>query len=426
MVDGDAGAGMPSARFSGWRMVVIFGVIAFVGLNLRSVILAVPPVLPQIQHDLGLSYTATGLLTSLPVLLMGGAAWLAGMLIAWRGGRFTVALGLALLASGSLLRAAVPGVVPLYLCTVALSLGIALAQTTIPVLARQWFPRQIGLVAALYTDGLIVGETLGASLTVPVVLGLLGPYAWADSFIFWSVPVVVALALWLWLAPPAPPMARRDGGAARATPPRGARVGGWHLGLVLGAGSLVYFGMNTWIAPYNLAQGAAAATPLSLTVLNAAQLPVSLAMTLVAQRLAGRRWPFVAAGVVSLVATAGWVWTPVALQPIWAALLGGSAACVFVLAIALPALLADAHEVARLTGITLTISYSFAFLGPLVGGALWDLGQQAPLAFVPVGAAAVVLIVLGALLPPRARFGILAEAMEGVAAPDGPLSARAR
>ena len=51
-----------------------------VGFNLRSVILAVPPILPLIQHDLGLSYAATGLLTALPVLALAGVALPSGLL----------------------------------------------------------------------------------------------------------------------------------------------------------------------------------------------------------------------------------------------------------------------------------------------------------------------------------------------------------
>ncbi|HEX6122226.1 MAG TPA: MFS transporter, partial [Ktedonobacterales bacterium] len=341
------GAARLDRRLRGWRGALVCGAIIFVGFNLRSVILAVPPILPLIQHDLGLSYTEAGLLTSLPVLLMGGAAWAAGWLIGRLGGRSVVALGLALLASGGLLRAAVPQLVPLYLFTIVLSLGIALAQTSVPVLARQWFPRQIGLVSALFTDGLIIGESVGASATVPLVLGALGPDAWAGSFIFWSLPVVVGLLCWLVLTPRAQPRrvpapTSRQAASPAKSPATGAapvrgRVSAWHLGLLLGAGSLVYFGMNAWIPDYNLALGEASATPLALGVLNAAQLPISLAMTFVAQRLAGRRWPFITAGVLALAGVLGWVIGPVALQPLWAIFFGGSAAAVFVLGFALPA-----------------------------------------------------------------------------------------
>lgn len=397
------------------RIIIICLLFVFLGINLRSVILAVPPILPLIKQDLGLSYTLTGLLTSLPVLVMGAAAWPAGFLAGRMGARVTVALGLALLALGALLRAVWVAAFPLYLFTAVLSLGIALAQTAIPVLARQWFPTRIGLVSALFSDGLIVGEAIAAGITVPVILHALGSDAWAGTFVVWSIPVGVALILWLALAPPAPATVARptkthapaSAAASPASPPR-RRVKSWHLGVLLGAGSLIFFGMNGWIANYNQAQHHAALTSAALAILNAAQIPVSLAMTPFAQQLAGRRWPFVAAGCVCLVAIAGWVLTPAAIEPLWAALLGGSSAFVFVLGIALPPLLASREQVARLTGITLTISYGVAFFGPLIGGALWDLLGLPALAFLPVALAGCALVILGALLPPRSHFGMLA------------------
>lgn len=404
------------------RTAVVLALFTLVGINLRSVILAVPPVLPQIKHDLGLSYTATGLLTSLPVLMMAAAAWPSGALAGRAGAKRSVGLGLALLAVGGLLRAVWPTTVPLFLFTVLLSLGIAIAQTAMPVLARQWFPARIGFVSALYSDGLILGEAIAAGVTKPFILGPLGADAWVATFVVWSLPVFVTLALWLALAPPAPPtttarggirlggMFRRSGAAssAKADGKEGrSRVSALHLGILIGAVSLVFFGMNGWIATYNQALGRQAETALALAVLNAAQLPVSLAMTPFAQRLAGRRWPFIAAGVVCAVALAGWLLAPASLEPVWAALLGGSSAFVFVLGIALPPLLAGKSEVARLTGQTLMLSYGVAFLGPLLGGSLWDTFGLPWLAFMPVAGAAVILIVLGSLLPARSAFGFL-------------------
>ena len=78
---------------------------------------------------------------------------------------------------------------------------------------------------------------------------------------------------------------------------------------------------------------------------------------------------------------------------------------VFTLGLALPPLLASQDEVARLTGIMFSLTYGVAFVGPLVGGALWDLFHLPVMAFVPVAIASVTLILLGALLPSRATFG---------------------
>ncbi|HKT40313.1 MAG TPA: MFS transporter, partial [Ktedonobacterales bacterium] len=395
------------------RILLVFALIVFVGVNLRSVILAIPPVLPLIQRDLRLSYTATGLLTALPLLLMCAFALPAGLLAGRFGGRRTVAMGLALLAGGALLRGLWPAALPLYLFTVALGAGITLAQTSVPVLARQWFPTRIGLVAALFSDGLILGETLAAAFTLPLMASFFSVDGWPGVLLLWSIPTVLALALWLIFAPPAaatqPARSATSTRAPQEAPIR-RRVSALHLGILLGAGSLVYFGMNAWIPPYNQAIGAEDATPLALGVLNAIQLPVGLLVTVFAQRLVGRRWPFVAAGVLCLVAILGLVIAPIAWQPLWAACLGGGSSFVFALGIGLPALLFDRSSVARLTGVTLTLSYGVAFLGPLLGGAFWDIAHQPQFAFVPIGVAGLLLIVLGTALPSRANFGLLDDA----------------
>ncbi len=398
-----------------WRKIIACALIVFVGFNIRSVILGVPPVLPLIQHDLGLSYAAIGFLTALPVLALAGGSWPSGLLAGRIGARLCVSIGLALLGAGTLLRALWPTALSLFLFTLLLSLGITLSQTAVPVLIRHWFPKQIGFVAALFTDGLIIGEAVAAGLTVPIMLRFMGSDAWASTFVFWGVPIVVLLLFWLWLAPPAhtrvpmrpfSPQRNTVTTSQSSSPPQRTRVSALHLGILVGGGSLVYFGMNAWIASYNQAMHQSNLTPLSLLVLNAAQLPASLGVTLIAQQLAGRRWPFVAAGIICAFAIAGWIFTSAMLQPLWAALLGGSSALVFTLGTALPPLLASPQEVGRLTGITFSLTYAVAFVGPFAGGALWDLFHLPAMAFVPVAAASVMLIVLGALLPSRASFGI--------------------
>ena len=183
-----------------------------------------------------------------------------------------------------------------------------------------------------------------------------------------------------------------------------------HLGILLGGGSLIYFNMNSWIAVYNQATHQAGMTSLALGVLNVAQLPVSLGVTFFAQWLAGRRSPFIIAGIICGIAITGWVFTPAALEPWWAALLGGSSALVFTLGIALPPLLASQNEVARLTGITLSLNYCVAFVGPLLGGQLWDRLHIPALAFFPVLLASISLIVLSLFLPSRANFGLISQA----------------
>jgi len=293
-----------------------------------------------------------------------------------------------------------------------------MSQTAVPVLIRRWYPKQIGLVSALFSDGLILGEAVAAGITVLIMVRFLGSDAWAGTFVFWGIPIVVLFALWLFLAPPAPAKVNRPRLSRQHTttksldvnsPIQRKRVNALHLGILVGGGSLIYFGMNAWIASYNQALHQSYVTPAALLSLNAAQLPVSIGVTFVAQHIAGRRWPFIVAGIISALAIVGWIFTPAELQPLWAALLGGSGALVFTLGIALPPLLAAPHDVGRLAGITLSLTYGVAFVGPFIGGALWDLFNVPALAFVPVVIASVMLIVLGGLLPSRSSFGIPGE-----------------
>jgi CP family cyanate transporter-like MFS transporter len=76
---------------------------------------------------------------------------------------------------------------------------------------------------------------------------------------------------------------------------------------------------------------------------------------------------------------------------------------VFVLSFALPPLLADAGDVHRLSAAMFTISYASAFVAPLIGGAAWDFTGIAALAFAPVGAAGVLIMLLGRSDVPRPK-----------------------
>lgn len=367
-----------------------------VAVNLRTILLAVPPVLPQIRQDLSLSYTATGLLTSLPTLVMGLAAVPGAFLVARASARSAISIGLALLAAGALLRAIAPAAIPLFAFTILLSLGIAVAQPALPVLVRQWFPKQIGLATGIYSNGLIIGEVLAASFTASVLL-LVNTNDWRVTFIFWGIPVVATLALWLIFAPSA-----RWGSTARGA--ARWRAGwntwrGWRMGLLIGSGSLVYFAMNTWIPNYDKALGREAAYPDALRVLNDLQLPISILVTVFARSLAGRRWPFIFFGILCTVGIFGWLFAPASTALLWVGLLGASSSGVFLLGLALPPLLAPEQEVAGYTGLLLTLGYVSAFCGPLIGGSLWDLSGIPALAFLPVIIASFMQIILGIALP---------------------------
>jgi CP family cyanate transporter-like MFS transporter len=381
---------------------VILLLFWLVGINLRTVVLGVPPTLPALHRAVSISYSAAGLLTSVPVLLMALGAIPGAYLITRVGARRAVAIGLALVALGAGLRAAAPSVAILFVFTVVLAAGIAVSQPAMPSLAQAWFPNGIGRAVAIYTNGLLVGEVIAATITLPL---LVGPLGWQIALAAWAVPAGLVLGLWLLLTPRLP-------GTSRAT---AAWLPDWRsgsmlrIGLLMGGASLVYFGMNTWIPDTLDARHGHALIAPTLGALNVMQLPVSLWLAIQGNRMLGRRWPYVIAGIGSIVGVLGYALAPVATAPLWAGLAGAGSSLAFVLNLGLPGLLSPS-EVARISGFMFAVGYGTAFFGPALGGVIWDWSGQFRLALLPMLLGSLAVLAFGATLPAialssRARRG---------------------
>ena len=192
------------------------------GNALRLTILAVPPVIPLIQADLHLSGTEIGVLTGLPIVLFGVAALPGSLLIARFGAVAILVAGLTIAGIASALRGAVPHTFALYAATIVMGAGIAIMQPALPPLVRQWLPKRVSFATALYTNGLLVGETLAVMLTIPVVLPL-ADNSWQWALAIWGVPLIMIALLTVLLAP-----AGTDGQASSAQASRAqAPTSGW-------------------------------------------------------------------------------------------------------------------------------------------------------------------------------------------------------
>jgi CP family cyanate transporter-like MFS transporter len=359
------------------------------GNALRLTILAVPPVIPLIHDDLHLSETEIGILTGLPSMLFAVAAVPGSLLIARTGAVAALVIGLVLTAVGGALRGAVGDVAWLYAMTIVMGVGVAIMQVTMPPTVRAWAPQRIGFATAVYTNGLLIGETLPVALTIPLALPLVGTWQW--GFAFWSAPVAVIAVLVLLLAP----RTASDGTAARRRWwPDWHDPLIWRLGIMLGAVNAMYFGTNAFLPDYLTHTGHREWISLALTALNVGQLPGSIILLAFAQQLELRVWPFVGCGALCLVAVVGIIFG----SGIWivasAALIGFAAAFILILALALPPLLAAPDDVHRVTAAMFTISYTCAVIVPIISGLLWDISGLPASAFIPTAACTIVLMAL--------------------------------
>src|SRR5919202_53190 len=360
------------------------------GIDLRLTLLAVPPVLPLIHRDLALDEKGVAALSGLPVLVLGLAAVPGALLIARVGARRALLIGLTTIGVSSALRGIGPSTPVLFAATLLMGAGIAISQPTFPALVRQWFPHLVTRATGFWSNGLLVGELLSASLTLPVVLPLVG--SWEASFVVWSVPVLVTAML---VAGGTPHVPRRAGLPRPQGMPDWASGRMWRLGLFQSSASMVYFGANTFIPDYLHATGQADLVGLALASLNGLQLPASVVIGLVPLSILARPITSYAVGA-AILASLGVVLPAPGLPLVLAAgVFGFCGAYILVMSFALPALLAEPAEVARLSAGTFAISYSTAFVVTLVAGAVWDATRVQASAFLPALAGSAIVAVLG-------------------------------
>ncbi len=390
----------PEARRTAQTLAVLWAC----GLCLRLTVLAIPPVIPLLHESLRLTQAEVGALTSLPVLLLSFAALPGAYLIARFGAPYVMVGGILAAGTASALRGASVDAASLFATTFAMGVGIAVMQPAFPSLVRDWLPAKIGLGTAAYSNGLLVGEAISASLTLPVVLPLVGG-DWRRSLVAWSIPLFgIALLAFAYAR------AMRRGAPAR---PAGAGLWWpdwrspltWRLGFITGGCSSLYFATNAFLPDYLRHLGRAGSIGPALSALNWMQIPASLVLLAFPGRLMLRRWPLAAAGALAAIAIAGLVAGPGAWIVFWSGVVGFCAAFLLILTLALPPMLVEHGHVHSVSAAVFAIGYLCAVVTPVIGGFAWDASGAPWTAFAPAGASGVVIVVLslGLEFAPRPR-----------------------
>ena len=370
------------------------------GVNLRVTLLAVPPLIPLIHRQLHLDETGDGSLISLPVLLLAVAAVPGSLLIAKLGVRGALLTGLGLVALFGALRGFGPSTAVLFTATFLMGVGVAVSQPAFPSLVREWFPRRIAIATAVYSNGILIGETLPTALTTPAGVLPLAHGDWRWALASWSVLVAISAIAIVAAAPrrgprPAVPArwwpSWREGQAVR-------------IGLVMGMASTVYFATNAYVPDFLEQTGRHALITPTLAVLNGAQLLTAPAVAIWTRLLTGRVG-FIGSSVLMGVAQVGIVLTPGPGVVAWAFVLGFAAALAFIVALSLPPKLAAAGDVHRMSAAIFTLQYGVAFVLPLIAGALWDASGKAFVAFIPgmIAAGAMSWLALPLRIPAEPR-----------------------
>ena len=350
---------MASRRSAGLGLLAA---VVLLGLNLRTVVASLPPLLDTIRADLGMSGTAAGLLTALPVLCFGAFAPVVPRLVR-RLAIERLLAGCAVVTAAALALRGAGGAAALFAGTLLAGGAVAIAQTALPVLIRTGHPARVGQLTGAFSMALPLGATLGAALAVPLERAL---GSWQASLAVWSLLAAVAALAWLPRAaltrvsgPVAQPL-RRDGLA-------------WAVSLYFAIQSTGFYIGLSWLPSILADSGYSDATAGFLLALSSlVSIVPAFLVPLLAARRAGQEPILVAIVALSAASVLGLIVAEGA-APLWMVLLGVGQGGALGLALILPVLRGGAPAaVASLTAMMLSIGYLGAALGPWIAGVLHD------------------------------------------------------
>ncbi|HEY0691677.1 MAG TPA: MFS transporter [Kribbella sp.] len=383
--------------------------IVLVAFNLRASIAAVSPLLPDIRTDLGLSRSAAGLLTTLPVLCFSALSAASAALGRRIGSDRAIVLALVVLAAACALRL-LPAAAWFFAGTLVLGAAIAVGNVLTPTLVKQHlFTHLVGAATGLYTAALIGGAAVASAISAPLADTGAG---WRGALLVWAAPALLAAVAWSVLVRrpagvgvPVEGNVRQDASAGTRD---GVREDGrvrptvtrswvtWALAVFMGTQSLAYFAVLAWLPALLRDNGIdAQQAGLALSLFNLLGIATALVTPSLAGRMTDQRplalsvcglW---AIGAVGLLVDPG-------LYLVWSVLAGLAQGAAISLALALIVLRARTPDVARqLSGTVQSVGYLIGAVGPFALGALRDATQGWSASLVAL-LAAVMMMAIGA------------------------------
>lgn len=341
-----------------------------IALNLRPALSSIGPLVDIIQADLGISSTAMGALTTLPLFAFGIMSVFTPWITRRFGAGYTLLGAMVLLVVGLLIRSAA-GIVPLFAGTLLFGVAIAVGNVTIPVVTKEHFAEKSGLVTGLYSSLMALGASLAAGISVPLMTQC--SLTWRQSLASWTVLAVLAFLVWL-------PQARR----LSSTRPKRSLAGGfsillrsslmWQLAAFMGLQSMSFYVILAWLPA--MLTSAGHSLVFAGWMLAASQMTgviASIFIPIWAGRSRDQRAIVAWLMGIELISLLGLMW----MVPGWIVLsicaVGFVLGATFGLALLLIILrAADSETATLLSGLVQSIGYLIAAIGPLLIGSLYD------------------------------------------------------
>jgi CP family cyanate transporter-like MFS transporter len=379
--------------------------LGFGSLSLRPQLVGVGPLLPNIQHSLGISHAVAGLLVTIPVLCMGLFAPTAAVLASRVGTTRAVSAALVLVAVAGITRAITPSAVLVLLVTVPVGIGMALGNALMPLAVKGGLESRPLLGTGVYTTGIQLGSFLAAIAAVPIAEIWFG---WRGALGVFGVAAAAGALVWLRFSP------REQGSVVDVTgvprlPVRSLTA--WLLVAMFACVSVNYYGLGAWLPEAYQERGwSEGHAGLLIAIFNLATVPAGVVVTLLGDRIGSRRTYMLLAAIALTAGTVLLIEVPSGAYA-WAFIGGFGNGMMFPLMMTMPLDVARrATDVSAVAGMMLGFGYSIAAVSPFVLGGLRDsTGSFRTSLWLLVGMTTALAFVAAQLGPKRLSHGVTVE-----------------
>jgi CP family cyanate transporter-like MFS transporter len=374
-------------------------------ISLRPQLVGIGPLLPHIQHSLGVSHAIAGLLVTIPVLCMGLFAPTAAVLAARVGTTRAVSAALILVAVAGIARAITPSAALVLLATVPVGIGMALGNALMPLAVKGSFESRPLLGTGVYTTGIQLGSFLAAIVAVPIADIWFG---WRGALAAFGIAAAAGAIVWLLFSPRGQGSVVDAAGIPRL-PVRNLTA--WLLVAMFASVAVNYYGLGAWLPNAYQERGwSEGHAALLLAIFNLATVPAGIAVTFLGDRLGSRRTYMVLAAVALTAGTVLLIEVPAGAYG-WAFIGGFGNGMMFPLMMTMPLDVARrASDVSAVTGMMLGFGYSIAAVAPFALGAVRDSsGSFRASLWLLAGITTALAFVASQLGPGRISHGVTVE-----------------
>lgn len=370
------------------QSLILFIGILLIGASLRAPITSVGIALPSIKDTLNLSNTSVSLITIIPLLSFAVISLFAAKISHKFGLERTVFGALILICVGIALRA-ITGVSWLYVGTILIGVGIAFGNVLTPGIIKMNFPLRIGIMTGYYTVVMNIFGSVSSYVTAPLVkhfnyniaISLIGIVTFI-GIITWSFQLnkhetvnssQTTTNINVWKSPLS-----------------------WQITLLMGGQSMIFYSLINWLPEFLLSHG----TPINeagiyLSILQLAIIPLTFVTPIFAEKLKNQVLITFVTGLLFVLGI-----LTLMLQPNWAflgiILIGVASGLAFGLVNTFFGLRTEnGLTAAKLSGMSQSVGYLFAAIGPLLFGILHDVTNSWNTSFGILLVTSIIIMIIG-------------------------------